>query len=240
MKNARLWLLGPLHPCRAAPAVAAAALGLSSMIGCTTTHTIAPDQLPAALAGAPEQDRRRLVKGEDGKPVELPSPAHLRWVQVQTDPSGEAQTFHPPVTAKQQGSALSVEGKDGQRTYPLSAITSVRVRHDDHKADTIGGAILLSLGTSFLVAGAAVAIWDAGRPDPCGPGELLCFDRRGLFAGLIGIPAGVVGLGLAIPGAILTVRGATGLGKPPKERAAQQALPVVSVGLGRAALAVPF
>lgn len=236
MRNARTTSLRSVPSGRLAPALLAAAVGLAPLSGCVTTHTIAPDQLPSALESVQGKDQRRVVKGEDGKPVELPSPAHLRWVQVETRSAGDAQKFDAPVSAKLAADGLHVEGKDGARTYPLSAIRSLRVRHDDHKADTVGGVVLLSIGVTALVAATAVVIYDFGVYQPsctedCWPG----------FASLLfAAPAGVVGLGFGIPGVILTTRGVSGRGQPPKDLVARPTIPQLSVGPGSAVVTVPF
>jgi hypothetical protein len=233
MRKIQSSMLGSL-PCRLAPAIAGAAAGLASLTGCVTTHTIAPDQLPAALETAPGQDQRRIVRGDDGKPVELPSPEHLRWVQIETRSAEAAETFRPPVTAWLASDGLHVDGEEGARIYPPHTITSVRIRHDDHKADTIGGVVLLSVGVSWLASAAGFVILDFTR----GCQDDLCM--TGLLSMVYGVPAGVVGLAFAIPGVILTVRGASGLGTPPQNQAARSAVPEIAVGPGSAVVTVPF
>lgn len=216
-----------------------AAACLASLTGCFTTHTIAPDQLPAAVAPGPEKDQRRVVMGEDGKPVELPSPAHLRWVEIRSRSPGAKDAFVPPVSASVARDVLRVDDRESTGTYRLGDIESVRVRHDDHKADMIGGLVLLSFGTTFLaVAGTIVAV-DFSQPERRDDG--LTFEpKRGFMSALVGAPTGGVGLLLAIPGAVLTGRGALGLGQPPKERTGPPGGPLIAIGPGSAGVTVPF
>ena len=238
MKNGRSKSPGSVPSCRMAPAILGAAVGLAPLLGCVTTHTIAADQLPAALESVPQVDQRRVVKGADGKPVELPSPSHLRWVQVQTGASEVPDEFRPPVSAKVVSGGLLVEGKGQSRTYPLSTLESVRVRHDDHKADTVGGAVLLSIGLSTIAAASLVVAYDFGAFGQWCAYEDECM--RGLLSALVAAPVGTVGIGLTAPGIYLLSRGVGGFGLQPKDQTARSSTPQISVGPGSAVVTVPF
>ena len=220
-----------------------ALLGVAPLVGCTGTHTIPPDQLPVALDPAREPNRRVVVEGRGGQPLELPSRSHLRWVQIETRSAVGAQEFPAPVTANLTPGSLRVDGKGVSRTYDVSAITTTRLGYGGHDGDVRIGSILLATGLTLLAAAAAITIYDVTTYEErisCGGESLdICLEAPWIAAGF-GAPIGTIGLGLSIPGAILLGRGLLWPELPAKGKGAWWSVPQVTVGPHSAAVAVPF
>jgi len=195
--------------------VAGAVLGLGcAALGCSSTTSIRPDQLPILTDAASRGREAPPVIDAYGQMVRVGGALDTVDITI-GPPSDEVKTFHapidaqvgaPPVASEVRGPVLSVSDSVSVASMPLSSIQGVKVTYEDKEAKLSAGVVLDVLGGACLVGGSALligGIWadTHGGSSEVGVGSFLAF-FVGLPVLLVAAPA------FLIPGIVLTKSGA--------------------------------